>query len=212
MLVACGNSGNSKAFVREVHGSAHAPPVDVLIDDVAAIAALVFGDFAGHVPVETGDRDFKVNAAGTSTTVIVTYGSLEENAYYIIIASGPLSSISQLVLVGNVETEEGMSMVPVVNNAASAPAVDVYATIPEADLATATPVLTSIPFQAVSDYLSVPAGTYQFRVTVAGSTTVAFDTGAITLDPATNYTAIALDSVSVGAPFQTLLVVDQAVC
>jgi hypothetical protein len=209
ILIACGSSSDSDAYVRVIHGSADAPAVDVLVDDAAAIAELIFGDFAGYVRVEAGDRNFKVNAAGTDTVVINADASLEEDKFYTVIASGPLASISPLVLVDNVEGAEGMSMVRVVHNAASAPAVDVYATAPGADLSTATPVLTGVPFQAVSDYLSVPAGTYQFRVTVAGTTTVAIDTGAVELASGTNYTAIALDAVGGGAPFQALLLVDQ---
>jgi DNA-binding beta-propeller fold protein YncE len=86
--------------------------------------------------------------------------------------------------------------------------VDVYVTEPGADIATATPVLTSVPFGAASDYLSVPAGDYQVRVTPAGTKIVVIDSGSLTLAAGQVRTAIAVDSPGGGAPFDLLVLAD----
>ena len=56
----------------------------------------------------------------------------------------------------------GNVKVRAVHGAPSAPAVDVYVTAPGADLQTATPALTNVPFGAASDYLAGPPVTTRF--------------------------------------------------
>jgi hypothetical protein len=86
--------------------------------------------------------------------------------------------------------------------------VDVYVTAPGADLATATPALTGVEFGDASDYLEVPAGDYQVRVTPAGTKTVAIDSGALTLSGGQVRTVIAVDAPGGGAPFDFLVLAD----
>ena len=102
----------------------------------------------------------------------------------------------------------GNIKVRAVHGAPGAPAVDIYVTAPGADIATATPALTNVPFGAASDYLEVPAGSYQVRVTPAGSKTVVIDSGALSLAAGQVRTAIAVDSPGGGAPFDLLVLED----
>ncbi|MCI5065408.1 DUF4397 domain-containing protein [bacterium] len=68
-------------------------------------------------------------------------------------------------------------------------------------------MLSDVPFGAVSQYLSILAGDYQIRVTIAGTTTVAIDTGAVTVPEGGVFTA--LDAVGGGAPFTVQLIQDR---
>jgi hypothetical protein len=86
--------------------------------------------------------------------------------------------------------------------------VDIYVTAPGADLTTATPVLTGVAFGDVADYLEVPAGEYQVRITPAGTKTVAIDSGALTLESGQVRTAIAVDAPGGGAPFDLIVLAD----
>lgn len=70
------------------------------------------------------------------------------------------------------------------------------------------PPLTNVPFGGASDYLTVPAGDYQVRVTPAGSKTVAIDSGSLTLAAGQVRTAIAVDNTGGGAPFDFLMLAD----
>jgi hypothetical protein len=199
----------TEAQVRVVHASPDAPSVDVLVDDALVLSGVPYLGASAYLDVPAGTRNVKVNAAGTSTTVIDADVNLATGIDYTVIAAGLVSDIAPIVLEDDLTApSNGNVKVRAVHGAPSAPAVDIYVTAPGADLATATPVLTGVPFGAASDYLSVPAGDYQLRITPAGSKTVVIDTGSLTLVAGQIRTAIAVDSPGGGAPFDLLVLAD----
>jgi hypothetical protein len=195
--------------VRVVHASPDAPNVDVLVDNAIALSDVPYLGVSDYLEVPSGSRNLKVNAAGSATTVIDADADLAEDGDYTVIASGLVSGIEPIVLADdNTAPASGNVRVRAIHGAPSAPAVDIYVTAPGADLATATPVLTGVEFGQVGDYLEAPAGTYQIRVTPAGTKTVVIDSGALTLASGQVRTAIAVDAVGGGAPFDLLLLED----
>jgi hypothetical protein len=209
VLASCSDSDDS-ALIRIVHLSPDAPAVDVLVDGGRVLAGVSYPSASDYLEVSAGARELKVNAADTSTSVITANVTLNEEESYTVVAANRLSSIEPLVLVderGGTPGDE--ASVRVLHGAPSAPAVDVYVTALGADLNTATPVLKNVSFKASSGYLTVPAGTYQVRVTVAGTKTVAIDSGSLTLKKQDRFTAIARDNVGGGAPFALLLLDDR---
>jgi hypothetical protein len=199
----------SEAGVRVVHASPDAPSVDVLVDDAAVLTGVPYLGSSTYLEVPSGSRNVKVNAAGTSSTVIDADLPLTAGADYTVIAGGLVSDIAPIVLEDDRSApSSGNVKVRAVHGAPSAPAVDIYVTAPGADLQAATPVLTSVPFGAASDYLTVPAGDYQVRVTPAGSKTVVIDSGALSLAAGQVRTAVAVDSPGGGGPFDLLLLAD----
>ena len=205
------NTGPDRADarVRVVHASPDAPNVDVLVDDAVALSDVPYLEVSDYLEVPAGDRNLKVNAAGTGTTVIDADADLAEATDYTVIAGGPLADIEPIVLEDdNSAPGAGNVRVRAIHGAPSAPAVDIYVTAPGADLATGTPVLTNVVFGQVADYLEAPAGTYQVRVTPAGSKTVVIDSGTLTLVSGQVRTAIAVDAAGGGAPFDLLLLED----
>jgi Domain of unknown function (DUF4397) len=162
-----------------------------------------------YLELSAGDHNLKVNAAGTSTTVIDEDVTLTDGTDYTVIASGLVATIAPIVLEDDNSTPgAGNARVRAIHGAPSAPAVDVYVTAPGADLETATPVLTGVEFGDVADYLEVPAGDYQVRVTPTGTKTVAIDSDALTLASGQVRTAIAVDAEGGGAPFDLLVLAD----
>ncbi|WP_435344321.1 DUF4397 domain-containing protein [Haloarchaeobius sp. HRN-SO-5] len=84
--------------------------------------------------------------------------------------------------------EGGTGQLRVVHASADAPNVDVYVN----DEA----VLTDVAFKTISDYLEVPAGDHQVRITAAGDeSTVAFE-GTVTVEADTAYTAVAYGNLT----------------
>ena len=197
------------ARVRVVHAAPDAPNVDVLVDDAVALSNVPYLSVSAYLDVPSGDRNLKVNAAGTATTVIDADADLAEDGDYTVIASGLGDAIEPIVLEDdNTAPAAGNARVRAVHGAPSAPAVDIYITAPGADLTTETPLLTDVEFGQVADYIEAPAGTYQVRVTPEGSKTVVIDSGALTLVSGQVRTAIAVDAAGGGAPFDLLLLED----
>ena len=81
-----------------------------------------------------------------------------------------------------VAAAEGDAMLRVVHASPDAPNVDVWVN--------GETVLTDVPFTAVSDYLAVPAGTYNVQVTATGDTTPVIEAD-LTLEAGTAYTVAA---------------------
>jgi hypothetical protein len=214
LTAACGDDDNTgpavaDARVRVVHASPDAPNVDVLVDGAVALSDVPYLGVSEYLEVPSGERNLKVNAAGTATTVIDADAALAEASDYTVIAGGLAEAIAPIVLEDdNTAPAAGNARVRAIHGAPSAPAVDIYVTATGTDLAAETPVLTNVAFGQVADYLEVPAGTYQVRVTPTGSKTVAIDSGALTLASGQVRTAIAVDAAGGGAPFDLLLLQD----
>ena len=214
MAAACSDDDNTgpegtDARVRVVHASPDAPNVDVLVDDAVALSNVPYLAVSDYLEVPSGDRNLKVNAAGTATTVIDADADLAEGSDYTVIASGLAEAIEPIVLEDdNTAPAAGNVRVRAIHGAPSAPAVDIYVTAPGIDLATQTPVLANVEFGQVADYLEAPAGTYQVRVTPEGSKTVVIDSGTLTLASGQVRTVIAVDAAGGGSPFDLLLLED----
>jgi hypothetical protein len=182
-LAACGDD-DGKAQLRVVHASPDAPNVDVSVDGKVVLTNVPYG------------------------TASVT-SSFKDKAAYTILAANLVASIEPVALTDdNTPPTSGNVKVRIVHGAPSAGPVDVYVTAPGDDLAAATPTLSAVPFKAASDYLSVPAGSYEIRVTVAGTKTVAIDSGTVALTAGQIRTVVALDAVGGGAPFSALVLAD----
>jgi hypothetical protein len=78
--------------------------------------------------------------------------------------------------------------VRVLHGSPDAPAVDV--------VVDGTTVLTAVPFGAISDYLTVPAGTHRVQVFATGTTTGAVIDANLTLDAGKAYTVAATNAVA----------------
>lgn len=211
-LAACSDDDDSTGpvatgDVRIVHASPNAPSVDVMVDDAYALTGVAYRGASMFVPVEAGTRRFRVRATGTSTTVIDAQVPITQDESYTILATGLLAGIQPLVAENDLTAPAaGQVKVRVIHAAPAAAGVDVYVTAPGAALT--GPVLTNVPFRAVSNYLSVPAGTYQIRVTPTGTTTVAID-ATVTFTAGQIRTIVATDAPGGGAPLAPVVLAER---
>ena len=104
LTVACGDDDNNtgpdaaNARVRVVHASPDAPNVDVLVDNAVTLSNVPYLGVSDYLEVPSGNRNLKVNAAGTATTVVDADVDLTDGSDYTVIASGLVSAIELLVL------------------------------------------------------------------------------------------------------------------
>lgn len=207
-IAACGGTAD-QARVRVLHASPDAPAVDVLLDGGKVVSGAPFKTASSYLKVDAGSRKIEVRAAGGTADVISANVPFSKNTDTTVVAANKVASIEPLVLADdNTPPASGKVKVRVVHGAPSAPAVDVYVTAPGASLTSATPTLSNVPFKGVSAYLPVDAGSYQVRVTVAGTKTVAIDSGKVDLAAGQIRTIVAVDNSGGGSPFGAVILAD----
>ncbi|QCR23495.1 DUF4397 domain-containing protein [Pontibacter sp. SGAir0037] len=175
-----------QAQVMAVHASPDAPGVDLLVDDVKVnSSALVYPNNTNYLEVPEGTRNIKVNAAGTSTSVIDADLDLERNKFYTIFAADMLSEIKPIVLEDDLTMPaSGQSHVRFVHLSPDAPAVDVAVQ--------GGPVLFSNrSFESATAFTPVAGGTYNLEVRPAGSTDVVLSVPNVQLQAGKIYTIFA---------------------
>lgn len=206
-FIACGDGGvEVEARMRVFHASPDAPNVDVSIDGGRILEDVPYGVASEFLPLPVGRRHLTVSPSGGDALVIDAPLRLLPGTNYLAVAAGKLTEIEPLVFIADRSVPpSGSVRVRALHTAASAPAVDIYVTAPGASISDINPVLSSVPFKAISDYLTVPAGLYDIRVTIAGTKTVAIQALNIELPAGLVATVAALDDGGGGAPFSLKL-------
>jgi len=178
------NIGMSEVMV--VHASPDAPGVDLLVDNIVVnAAALNFPDNTGYLNVTAGTRNIKVNASGTSTTVIEANLNLDWGADYSVFAIDSLNSIEPLVLVDDLTPPAaGQAHVRFIHLSPDAPAVDIT-------LTDGTVIFGDYEFKEYTAFTPLDSGTYNLQVRAAGTSTVVLDLPGITLTDGMIYTVFA---------------------
>ena len=174
------------ARVRVVHASPDAPAVDVLVNDGVVFAGVPFEGITGFAAVPEGTYNVKVVPAGATGPVVIEANlPLSNGIDYTVIATDVLARITPIILTATADQPAtGMSWVRFFHGSPDAPAVDIAVT--------GGPVLfPSVAFQQGTDYLEVPAGTYNLEARVAGTTTVALALPGVALAPGAVYTVYA---------------------
>ena len=205
----CGGDGNDEARVRIFHASPDAPNVDVLVDGGRVLENVPYTVASDFLHVDAGERRFQIQVTGTDVTAIDATVPLEGDTDYVVIASNRVASIAPIVTTADrTSPPAGQAKLRVFHGAPSAPAVDVYVTAPGTSIADQSPVLSKVPFSAISDYLTIPAGSYDVKVTIAGTKTVAIKADALQVADGLTAMVAALDAKGGGSPF-ALQVLDE---
>ncbi|SFG92035.1 DUF4397 domain-containing protein [Pontibacter chinhatensis] len=175
-----------EAEVMVVHASPDAPGVDLLVNDVKVNnSPLTFPNNTGYLELPAGTQNIKVNAAGTTTTVINADLNLQRDKDYTVFAINTLDNIEALVLEDDLtDPASGMSHVRFVHLSPDAPAVDIAVQ--------GGPVLFSNrAFKSATPFTPVSAGTYTLEVRPAGSTTAVLTIPNVELRSGDIYTVFA---------------------
>ncbi|MFI3245574.1 MAG: DUF4397 domain-containing protein [Ferrimonas sp.] len=205
-LAACDNETNSnQPYIQVLHAAADAPLVTVLLDDATLLEDLDYLDGSAAVRLDEGSYTITVEAQLPDDTLSSVIGPVSLDAatemQYAVLAVGSVSDDTLTHLLIDRSTEavtSGNARVQVVHAAASAPAVDVYVTTPDADISSSTATLTDVSYEDISDALEITAGEYQIRITTTGTTTVVFDSGTLTLASRSNLILAATDNTLAG--------------
>lgn len=202
-LAACGSSSSGPTvlepnppvapepedtFIRVHHASADAPAVNITVNGNNFLESVGYQVSSGIASIEEGEYSVGVDAVlsdGSTTTVI---GPLDldlagETRYDVFALGSVADGTLEPLLISNENTAvaAGNARIQVLHGVPVDLTVDVYLTAFDADLSAEQPAAT-LAYQDYTPQVSVPAGDYQVRITVAGDAeAVVFDSGEIAL-------------------------------
>jgi hypothetical protein len=190
-----GTPAAGKAWVRVLHASPDAPAVDVKANDANILTDVPFGVISDYLPVDAGTYNIKVCAAGTTTCVIDADLTFADGKKYTVAATNLLASIEAQVLEDAPAEDTTSTQVRVVHFSADTPAVDVLTQDG------ATTVVDNLAYPNATDYLALPAGSYDLKVCAHADNTVCpLDPGSLDLASGEAYSVFAIGSLAALAP------------
>jgi hypothetical protein len=190
LVAACGGGGDnnsSPARLRVLHASPDAPNVDVYVDGSKVLSNVPYPTASAYLTVAAGAHEIKVNATGTTTTVIDVKPNLASGGAYTAIAANFVANIQALLATDETSAAPaGQARVRVIHAAPDAGPVDI--------LVNGAVVLSNVSFGAISSYLTLPAGSYNVQVNAAGTSNTAIQ-ATLAVSAGANYSAVAIGSV-----------------
>jgi hypothetical protein len=191
---ALGIGAAGDACISVVHASPDAPNVDLYLDGEQVLGDLGFGWWSNWLAVPAGEHQVQVTAAGAApdTAVIDATVTVEAGMGYQIAATGFLDDITpQVYPIDFGAIEDGNARVNVVHTVPDAPAVDVAVTGGDV-------LVSGLEFPNASDFLDIPAGTYDLEVRVAGTEDVALPLPGVELEASSLYNVYAIGTLETG--------------
>jgi hypothetical protein len=198
-----GPISTNKAWVRFVHASPDAPAVDIALAGGAVLFSnIAFKGVGSYLEVDAGTYDLEVRLTGTSTVVLDLPGLVFANgtvntAYAVGFAAG--KGINSPALAAQISVDAMPdTRVRVMHASPDAPAVDV--------LVDSSPAFSNLAFPDITDYATLPYGTYNVTVVPAGATSPGV-IGPVDLDfmNDTDYTVMAVNTL---ASIEPLILMD----
>ena len=203
-------------YLRVVHASPDAPPVDVLVENETVLSDVPFGAVSDYLGLEAGTYNVTIAAADDPDTVVFDGNvTLDARTVTTLTATGEISEDAETSFepVAYADTAftpaENDSAVRIVHLSPDAPTVDVTAADGEVVLA------DNVSFQNASDYVSVPAGDYtvEIRAATEGNNGTVVTTVDVSLEGGTAYSALAVgylnpDEAPADTAFEVVLTED----
>lgn len=191
--------------LRALHASPDAPPVNVRVNGVQALANVDYGQGSGFLNVAASSRvEVEAIIPGGNAVVLDRQLALDYSTDYTVLAVGEVADPIDTLVVSNpgaVAIATGNLRAQVVHAAPNAPAVDVYVTAPTAALAGSTPLnVGALAYGEYTGRAEVPAGNYRIRVTAAGNSgAVVYDSGTLALAAGADLLIAAIENTGPGA-------------
>jgi len=168
-----------------VHASPDAPAVDAFLGIQPLGYGLTFPNHTRYRYTWSGERNFRLNLAGTTTAALKVPVTLNPRTFYSAFAVNRVSALEPLLLTDDLTPPAmGKAHVRFVHLSPDAPAVDVA-------LAGGAVVFGDKEFKGFTPFTPLPAGTYDLEVRVAGTSTVALPLPGIKLEAGKIYTVFA---------------------
>ncbi|CAM3134463.1 DUF4397 domain-containing protein [Vibrio rarus] len=217
MLVGCDDDDNaSQTRVQAVHASSDAPLANVTINGGSSnsrttynsqtLSGVDYATASGYIAFDEGENSVQVDVqlpGGEVATVIPnTVLNLDSSLLYTVMVIGNADPSAEFAVEPLIITRDAAGDgdttnvdVQVVHASPGVPEVDIHVTGPNDDINPATPLAT-LSYKASTGVVSVPAADYRVRLALAGTNTVAFDSGTLPLPAGAELTIAAIPNVN----------------
>ncbi|MBX0329482.1 DUF4397 domain-containing protein [Oscillochloris sp. ZM17-4] len=181
-------------MIRVIHASPDAPAVDVFVNGQAVATSVPFFTASGYLPLADGTYQVAISPAGKGTDYSVLVGDLEVSGGYTgtLVATNTLSNIEAVLYKDDLSgVAGGNARVNVMHLSPDAPAVDIKLA------GTSSAVFSGVAFKQRGT-VEVPAGSYAFDISPAGSADVVFTTPSLRFESGWIYTLAATGELGKG--------------
>lgn len=195
---------NMNSYVRVLHASPDAPPVDIYANGDMIVQNLAYKEITNYLPVMPGSYNIKVYPAGQKMNPVIDANvRVEPQSSYTLAASGMLENILLLPIVEPYVNmmNSGKSYIRFVHLSPNAPPVDI--TLPDG-----TVIFRNAAFKDVTEYMAVDPGMYTLQVRPTGSMQVVLTVPDVKLYPDMVYTVYAVGLVGEMPRLEALLETD----
>lgn len=192
-----------KSFIRLLHASPDAPPVDVYVNNKLIARNLAYKQFTEYLSSDPGVYNVKIYASGKLTPPIIdTTLTLEANKILTIAAADKLKNLKLLPYEEpKLYTTPGKAYVKFVHLSPNTPPVDI--TLPDGTI-----LFKNTAFTEGTEYLPVDRGIYTLQARPTGTSKIALTVPNVRLKPGRFYTVYAVGLLNKNPPLQVLIPLD----
>ena len=182
--------------IRMMHDSPDGPNVDVFVDGQPVFENVPYSTTTDYQALAPGQHRVQIAPAGKSAdaSVIDINVDLTRGKPYTVLALGKLTNIkAQLLPDTSKAPPAGTARVRIIHAATDIGTVDIYPS------GSTIPVLTDQYFGS-ADYINIPAGTYTFDATPAGSSKIVLTSQQLKFEPGWVYSLVITQPDSAATP------------
>lgn len=206
-LLSLGCGSNDTAQFRVVQASPSTSTVNVIIDGTTQTNTVAYGGASDYATVDAGSRHIQIEPINTTTPIVDTTVRLASQTNSTLVVAGVAPNVANFLLSDSQTIPTiGDFSIRVMNAAPSLGPADVYIVPSGTSIASATPFISALAFQAVSPYSSFTAGTFQIFFTIPNSKVSLTNPQNVSFTAGQNRTIIIVDGSTGG--FSTLTLAD----
>ena len=165
--------------IRVINLLSGAPAITVTLDnDSTLVSGLPFEGLTQYMQVDQGVRVFTVSIPGGPSTLITVTNPVFLGVNYTFTIYGDVEAAQSRLIVDTVTLfpSSGTFDLRALNVATGTPAVDIYLTVPGADISLTAPVIQNSTYNTLGAFGTVSmTGPFELRITPANTKDVVFD-------------------------------------
>ena len=201
----CGGGGHH-AQLRAMDATPQESAIAVSLDGNSFASNVAYGTASDYGSVGAGSRHLQIYPTGVATPYIDETISLSSGDKYTVVSANVLSNANTILLVDESSAPaSNAAELRIVNASPALGTADVYIVSPGTNLASVSPTISGLAFEAVSTYQKLTASTaYEVYITLPNQKTAQIDSGPVTYSGKVARTMLALNGEAGGYTLATL--------